>query len=468
MLNKVAVMGAGVDKTAQAMAAFSLAAEYGEQYIAQVATRAVSPDVQALAELAQFNAELPQQGLAATEVIRQLHQYGSPATVATTGGRYFGLVVGGATPASMAASVLTAAWDQIAIMEAAAPSAIYLERLAGQWMLQLLGLPAGCSVGFTTGTSVSNLVCLTAARNALYQRLGIDLAEVGLSGAPPLQVLVSEQAHVTVFKALGILGFGKSQIKRLPCDRQGRVDPTAFSLADERTIVCLQAGNVNSGACDNFAAILPVIKAKGAWCHVDGAFGLWAAASANTAHLTAGVELADSWATDAHKWLNTPYDCGVAICRSPEAVHQVMTTLAPYLTANLSVPPKDMVPEFSRRARGVEVWAAIQEMGQQGISDLVNRCCSYARQLAEGLTALGFEVLNQVELNQVVATIGEAEDVLRIAQLVQQEGVCWFGTTQWQGKTAIRLSVASWRTEPDDIRLTLDAIARATAQVRQG
>ncbi|MCL2919342.1 pyridoxal phosphate-dependent decarboxylase family protein [Shewanella litorisediminis] len=447
---------------------FKLAAHFGEEYISGIAQRAVGPGKSELDALKHFNTELPITGANPFEVVKTLHQFGSPATMATTGGRFFGLVVGGVTPAALGASVLTAAWDQVAIVEATAPSAIYLERLAGNWLLQLFRLPSDCSVGFTTGTTVSNLVCLAAARNELYARLGFDLAEDGLSGVPPLKVLVSEQSHVTVFKALSILGIGNSQIQRLPCDLQGRINPAGFSEVDESTIVCLQAGNVNSGSFDQFDVIVPHIRAKGGWVHVDGAFGLWAAASPDKHHLIKGVELADSWAVDAHKWLNTPYDCGIAICRHAQSVHNVMTTQAPYLTPNVCVPPKDMVPEFSRRARGVEVWAAIQEMGKEGIRDLINRCCDHAKVLSEGLKRIGFEILNDVVLNQVVATIGTDEDIADITRMVLEQGICWFGTTYWQGKTAIRLSVASWMTTSDDIHLTLDAIEMATHAVLAG
>lgn len=394
-------------------------------------------------------------------MIDLLHRYGSPATTATTGGRFFGLVVGGSVPASMGAAMLNTAWDQVAILDATAPSAIHLERIAGRWVLELLGLPATCSVGFGTGSSMANLIGLAAARNAQYRKLGFNLNDTGLSGAPPLRIVLSEQAHVTVTKALHLLGIGKSQLVRLPCDAQGRVSAQGFPAVGPDTIVCLQAGNVNSGASDPFAQIVPRAQAQGAWVHVDGAFGLWAAASEQLKAQVAGMELADSWAVDAHKWLNTPYDCGLAICRHPAAVHEVMTTVAPYLQAGQDVPPKDMVPEFSRRARGVEVWAAIKQLGRQGVADLLDRTCAHARTLAAGLRTMGFEVLNDVVLNQVVATIGDADTVLRITQAVQAEGECWFGSTVWQGHTAIRLSVSSWATTDADIHRTLGAIRRA-------
>ena len=444
---------------------FSLAASYATEYVSKISGRRVSPSAQDIGNLRHFNDVLPGNGCNPEDVITALHEYGSPATIASTGGRYFGLVVGGSTPASMGASVLASAWDQVAVIEASAPSAIYLERIAATWMLELLNLPAGSSVGFSTGSSVANMVCLAAARNELYQKQGINLVEEGLAGAPPLRIVVSEQAHVTVLKALSILGVGTNQLVYASCDEQGRVKVDTFPDVDENTIVCLQAGNVNSGACDPFEDIIPLTKAQGGWVHVDGAFGLWAAASPNTVQLTAGVHLADSWTVDAHKWLNTPYDCGVAICRNAQAVHQVMTTQAPYLAPGIQVPPKDLVPEFSRRARGVEVWAAIQEMGKSGIADLIDRCCAHAQTLSKGLSELGYEVLNDVVMNQVVATKGSANDIYDITRIVQEEGICWFGTTVWQGKTAIRLSVSSWTTTSNDIDKTLESIKRATNAV---
>lgn len=445
--------------------AVKIATECAKEYVSTIHSRRVFPTETSIVDLAKFERALPRSGEDAISVIQRLHQHASPATVATTGGRYYGLVVGGATPAAMGASILSAAWDQIAIMESASPSAIHLERLAATWVQQLLSLPLESSVGFTTGSSVANLVCLAAARNAQYAKLGIDIAAEGLAGSPALKIYLSEQAHVTVHKALSILGFGKTQIIKLPCDREGRVLPDALPDIGEDSILCLQAGNVNSGASDPFESIIPRVKAAGSWVHVDGAFGLWAAASANKKHLVAGVQDADSWAVDGHKWLNTPYDCGLAICRTQQAVHNVMTTVAPYLTENNVIPPKDMVPEFSRRARGVEVWAAIREMGSEGIEDLIDRCCRHARRLAEGLKAIGFDILNDVQLNQVVATIGTGDQLQEITAKVQNDGDCWFGTTFWRERPAVRLSVSSWATTDDDIEQSLISIEKATAEV---
>lgn len=442
--------------------ALARACAHAADYVASVHDRRVSPDPMSIAALSGFEEDLPEKGCSATQVLDQLHALGSPATTATTGGRFFGLVVGGSTPAAMGAGVLAASWDQVAILDAVAPSAVCIERVAARWILELLGLPSPSSVGFTTGSSMANLTALAAARDAQYRKLGIVLSETGLAGAPPLRIVVSEQAHVTVLKALGLLGIGKSQLIRVPCDAQGRMLAEALPPLGQDTVVCVQAGNVNSGASDPFAAIVPKAREAGAWVHVDGAFGLWAAASPGKRELVAGVELADSWAVDAHKWLNTPYDCGLAICRDPRAVHEVMTTQAPYLVAGRQASPKDMVPEFSRRARGVEVWAAIKEMGREGVVQLIDRCCAHGRRLAAGLEEIGYEVLNDVVLNQVVAAIGTPEQLAAIVSSVQDEGECWFGSTLWQGRYAVRLSVSSWATTEADIERTLAAIARAT------
>lgn len=442
--------------------AIARASAHAADYAGSVQVRRVSPDSKSIAALSGFDEPLPQQGCGAPQVLDQLHTIGSPATMATTGGRFFGLVVGGTTPAAMGAAILAASWDQVAFSEALAPSAVYLERVAERWVLDLLGLPTQSSVGFTTGSSVANLTALAAARNAQYHKLGITLSDVGLAGAPPLRIVVSEQSHITVHKALGILGIGKNQITRVPCDIEGRMLAGALPPLGKDTIICLQAGNVNSGASDPFAEVIPKAHAAGAWVHVDGAFGLWAAASPSKRELVAGAQTADSWVVDAHKWLNTPYDCGLVICRDPQAVHAVMATQAPYLTTGQQIAPKDMVPEFSRRARGVEVWAAIKEMGREGIVQLIDRCCAHSQRLAEGLRKIGYEILNEVVLNQVVASIGTSEDIARIVASIQQEGECWLGSTVWQGKHSIRLSVSSWATTERDIERTLTAIARAT------
>lgn len=450
----------------QTQAAVERAHEHVLDYVRLVHGRRVAPDAMALAGLNHLDEPLPRTGCGAERVLDLLHEWGSPATTATTGGRFFGLVVGGSLPASMGAAMLNAAWDQVAILDAVAPSAIYLERLAARWVLDLLGLPAGSSVGFSTGSSMANFIGLAAARHTLYGRLGVDIHESGMSRTPPLRVVLSEQAHVTVIKALHLLGLGTRQFTFVPCDEQGRMRADALPTLGPETIVCLQAGNVNSGASDPFSEIVSVARAQGAWVHVDGAFGLWAAASPALRPQVMGMDGADSWTVDAHKWLNTPYDCGLAICRNPLAVHAAMSTVAPYLQAGHQAAPKDMVTEFSRRARGVEVWAGIKQLGRDGVINLLDRTCGHARTLATGLREMGFEILNEVVLNQVVASIGPPELTEELARTVQAQGECWFGTTVWRGRSAIRLSVASWATTDADIQRTLAAIGTALHRCR--
>ncbi len=288
-----------------------------------------------------------------------------------------------------------------------------------------------------------------------------------MNGAPNLRIVASEQIHVTVLKALTLLGFGTDKIDYVPCDRQGRINIDALPSLDSSTIVLLQAGNVNSGASDPIAAVAAAAKKSGAWVHVDGAFGLWAAACEKTAEQLTGYEAADSWVVDGHKWLNTPYDCGIAICKNPEAVHHAMATQAPYLKAGGDAAPKDMVPEFSRSARGVEIWAALRSLGREGVSDLIDRSCAHARSLAQKLEELGFEILNDVVLNQLIAAWPQDDDLApRIAEHVQASGKAWFGPTEWQGRKAIRISVSSWATTDADIEITVDAIKNAISELK--
>ncbi|MCG3471196.1 pyridoxal-dependent decarboxylase [Xenorhabdus bovienii] len=448
------------------LSAVKVASEIAYNYVSKVRNQRVFPDSGALSGLQNLDRPLPQHGTDCQQVLAQLHRYGSPATVATTGGRYFGLVVGGSTPAAMGANIVTSAWDQIALMESSSPVADQLEKIAGRWVLELLNLPPEAFVGFVTGTTMAHVSALAAARQYLYQKKGYDFAEHGLQNAPQLKVVLSEEVHISVLKALRLLGFGRSQLNIVPCDSQGRIIESAVPEFSDNTILVLQAGNVNSGSSDNFHALIPRAKKAGSWVHVDGAFGLWARASSAQSALVKGVEEADSWAVDAHKWLNTPYDCGMCIVRHKHALREVMTTSAAYVETQDMWQAKDMLPEFSRRARAVEVWAAISELGVQGIQVLIERCCLYAKMLAEGLELLGFKVLNEIVLNQVVACLPDIILQRAMLQKVQQSGECWFGQTIWQGQEAIRLSVSSWATTEDDIQRSLKAIADAIDEVK--
>lgn len=445
---------------AQSKSAVALAAQLAETYLDSIATRGVAAPLEAIERLACFDETCPDEPSDPLETIGFLNEIGSPATTATTGGRFFGLVVGGTLPAALGARILASAWDQIVLNDATSPAAVKLEQVATRWLIEFFGLPDSCSVGFVSGATMGNFTCLAAARHALLEKQGWNVEKQGLSGAPQLRIVASEQIHVTVLKALSMLGMGSTNIEWVACDNQGRMILENLPPTDDKTLILTQAGNVNSGACDPIGAIAE--KACGAWVHVDGAFGLWAAASPLTSPLLSGFQAADSWVTDGHKWLNTSYDSGLAICKHPTAIHAAMATQAPYLKVGETAAPKDMVPEFSRSARGVEVWAAIRSLGRSGIRQLVERNCKHARTLASGLADLGFDILNEVVLNQVVATLpGFEAHSSEIARHVQQSGEAWFGPTKWRGRDAIRFSVASWVTSEDDIQRALIAIAAA-------
>jgi glutamate/tyrosine decarboxylase-like PLP-dependent enzyme len=341
-----------------------------------------------------------------------------------------------------------------------------LETIALEWMVDLLGLPRGTGGGFVTGATVANLCALASARHRLLERAGWDVEAKGLFGAPEITVIVGAEVHPTILKSLGVLGLGRSRITRVPVDAQGRMRADALPKLDARTLLCVQAGNVNTGAVDPIEALCEQASGTGAWVHVDGAFGLWARAAPDLAPLLAGVEKADSWATDAHKWLNVPYDSGLAFVREPEALRAAMSITAEYLpAAKRHRDPSDFTPEHSRRARGVDVWAALRTLGRAGVADLITRTCRHARRFAEGLRDAGFEVLNDVVLNQVLVAFGEPDRTLRVIEAIQRDGTCWCGGTVWQGRTAMRISVSSWATEADDVERSLDAMIRCARAV---
>jgi len=456
-----------ISRMLQAKDAFSCASKMAEDYLEHVAERPVAAPEGALNALTQFDTPLPETPNTPQSTIELLHSVGSPATTATAGGRFFGLVVGGTLPAALGARVLASSWDQVVLNDATSPVGVKLEQVASRWLLDIFGLPKQASVGFTTGASVANFTCLAAARHTLLARAGWDAEKRGLYGAPKLRVVASEEIHITVLKALSLLGFGQDNVEKVRCDPNGAIDPSALPELDSKTLVLAQAGNVNSGACDPIAAIAAKAEQVGAWVHVDGAFGLWAAASPRTRQQLSGYEAADSWVVDGHKWLNTPYDCGIAICKQPAAMHAPMATQAPYLKEGSIAAPKDMVLEFSRSARGVEVWAALHSLGRTGVSDLIDRCCDHADAFAKGLRELGFDILNDVKLNQVVATLpGQEHLAAKIAEHVQLSGNAWFGPTVWQGRQAIRISVASWVTSKADVQKALAAIQKAVNSMK--
>jgi len=436
------------------------AAALAAEYLAGLPTRSVAPTPAALARLHSLDRPFPDGPADPTAVLEELHAVGSPATMATAGGRFFGFVVGGSLPAALAASWLAAAWDQDAGLAVLAPGAAAFEEVALRWLLDALGLPPDCAGGFVTGATMANFTALAAARHAVLRRAGWDVEADGLFGAPPIGVVVGEEVHISVLKALGLLGLGRTRVTRVPTDPLGRIRADRLPPLDDRTIVCLQAGNVNTGACDPVRDICPVAHARGAWVHVDGAFGLWAAAAPARAHLVAGIAAADSWALDAHKWLNVPYDSGVALCRDGAALRAAMATQAAYLLQGMGREPDEYTPELSRRARGVEIWAALAALGRSGLADLVERCCRHAARFAAGLSAAGHEILNEVTLNQVLVRFGDDATTRRVIAALQADGTCWCGGTVWQGRTAMRISVSSWATTEQDVEHSLAAMIR--------
>lgn len=437
------------------------AAQRSLNYLESLDDRPVAPDADAIAALNTLDEPLPDEATDAADVLALLDEVGSPATVATAGGRYFGFVTGGALPITVAANWLAAAWDQNAAVQVMSPIAAKLEEVALGWLVDVLGLPAGTGAGFVTGATMANFTALAAARHAILTKQGWDVEGQGLFGAPPVQVVVGDEVHVSLLKALGMLGMGRERVIRVPVDEQGRMRADALPELTPETIVCIQAGNVNSGAFDPAAAICEQARAAGAWVHVDGAFGLWALASPEYAHLAEGVPLADSWATDVHKWLNVPYDSGLAFCRHPEHMRAAMSVSAAYLVASDAREPDAFTPELSRRARGIEAWAALRQMGRFGLADLVERSCQSARQFADGLQAAGFEILNDVELNQVLVSFGDDETTRHVMAAIQGDGTCWCGGTVWQGRAAMRISVSGWATTAADVERSLAVMIRA-------
>ena len=428
------------------------------RYSQAVRARRVTPLADDVERLKTLGGPLPERSSDPMEVLALLDDAGSPATVATTGGRYFGFVTGGAVPASVAANWLAGVWDQNGAFSVMSPVAAKLEEIVLAWMLELLDLPRSCGAGFVTGTTMANFSALAAARTALLQRSGWNVEEAGLFGAPPLSVIVGEEAHASLLKALALLGLGRSRVTRAPADRQGRIQARSLPQLDHRTLVCIQAGNVNSGAFDPAKEICARAREAGAWVHVDGAFGMWAAASPGYAPLVEGFNLADSWAIDCHKWLNVPYDSGIAVVRAPEHLHHAMAMSAAYFQDGGEREPSHYTPESSRRARGIELWAALRSLGREGVCEILDRDCRLAKMFAERLRGAGFQVLNDVVLNQVLVSFGSDEETRRVIAGVQQDGTCWCGGTRWHGRAAMRISLSSWATTEEDVELSVAAM----------
>jgi glutamate/tyrosine decarboxylase-like PLP-dependent enzyme len=443
-------------------------------YRSSVGERPVAPafDPERLREA--LGGPLPDQGADPDAVIEQLAAAVEPALTASVGPRYFGFVVGGALDSATCADMLATGWDQMAFNATSSPAAAVVEELVGDWLKDALGLPADASFGITTGAQGGNTVALAAARHRVLANAGWNVEARGLMGAPAIRVIAGEQRHATIDRALRLLGMGADSVQAVAADANGAIDPAALGQAlreggtGSPMIVCAQAGNVNTGACDDLAACSELARDHGAWLHVDGAFGIWAAVSPSTRALVAGIEGADSWAVDGHKWLNVPYDTGFVFCADREANSASMSYTASYLQGQDGDRrwPSDFVPESSRRARGFASWAALRELGRDGIAELVERCCALARRFGEQLAALdGVEIGNEIVLNQVLASFGSDERTDALIAAVQQDGTCWMGGTTWGGHRYMRISVSNWSTTEEDVDRSVAAIERLLAGI---
>ena len=435
-------------------------------YRSAIESRSVAPSAEAVANLCGFDESLSVDGESAAETLALLDDLGSPAAMGMTGPRFFGFVIGGSTPVTLGANWIAGAWDQNAVMHAITPAVSIIERKAIEWLVDLLQLPAGSGAGLVTGATVANFTALVAARDQVLRKAGWDCRADGLFGAPEVTVIVGAEAHPTLLKSLSLAGFGANRVKVVDVDSQGRMLASALPKVDGPAIACVQAGNINTGAFDPVGDICEQLAGHNAWVHVDGAFGLWAAACPKLEHLCEGMNKADSWATDAHKWLNVPYDCGIAFVKEPETLHSAMAIDAPYLVTNSTQRnPSDYTPELSRRARGVEVWAALRTLGRSGLINMIEGCCERATQFAEELGAADFEILNDVVLNQVLVSFGDRETTLAVTDAVKKDGTCWCGSTVWQGQTAMRISVSNWSTTARDVTESVAAISRVARAI---
>ena len=441
------------------------AAGHTRRYLAEIGDRPVGATAGDDELHRRLGGPLAQTGRSASEVLDELAAAARDGTVATQGPRYFGFVVGGSLPVATAADWLVSGWDQNSGLHILSPLNAVVEQVAGDWIREIVGLPGSWSVGYVTGGSMANFTALAAARRHTQLAAGWDVEADGLYGAPPIRFLVSEDAHYSISTSLRMLGLGVNSMRAIRADRQGRmrVDDLRSALREGSgpCVICAQAGNVNTGAFDPLEEIAGVAHQAGAWLHVDGAFGLWAAASPGLEHHLAGIGRADSISTDAHKWLNVPYDCGIVLCAHADAHRGAMTLAAAYIQETPEArDPREFVPEESRRARAVPVYAVLRTLGRSGLAQLVERCCRHARRFAEGLRDAGYEVLNDVVLNQVLVSFGEPEETRRVIAGIQNDGTCWCSGTEWQGRVAMRISVSSWATTDADVEKSLAAMLR--------
>ena len=445
------------------IAALDTAHQAAKAYLEGLDQRAVYPSQEAIAALDRFDEAFPRQGTDPTAIVQLLDQLGSPATTAQMGGRYFGFVNGGALPATLAVRQLSSAWDQNPALNVMSPIASTLEQVCERWMNELFDLPSSTALGLVTGTSMSLACGFVAARNELLRRQGWDAVSNGLFGAPPIRVIVSEAAHSTVWKALSFIGMGKDRVEKVPCDNQGRIQVDHIPSLDHNCLLILGAGNVNTGAFDDFAAIMPKAQAAGAWTHIDGAFGLWAVGAQRTRHLCQGIELADSWSCDAHKTLNTPYDCGLILCKNRSALVTAMQAKGSYIQWSEDGNRDSMLytPDMSRRARGVELWAALKSLGREGVDALVTQLCDRAQQFATALAVEGYQILNDVVFNQVAVALDNDDQTQRALSYIQDSGECWVGGAKLNDRAIIRVSICSYRTTSNDVERSVHSFAAA-------
>jgi glutamate/tyrosine decarboxylase-like PLP-dependent enzyme len=460
----VTVRGDGYDE------ALARAAGHARAWLGSLDERRVAPSVTADDLAKVFGGPLPARGCDPADVVDFLAEGAEPGLMAMPSGRFFGWVIGGTLPAGLAADWMVSAWDQNAAMRYATPATAAIEQAAGQWLLELLDMPSGADVGFVTGATMANFSCLAAARFAVLNRVGWDVHGDGLTGAPRVHVLVGQERHDTVDLALRYLGFGRPTV--VAADEQGRlrIDALAQALnvipAGEPIVLCLQAGNLHSGAFDPFSEAIALAHQRGAWVHIDGAFGLWAAASPALQHLTVGMAGADSWTTDAHKTLNVPFDCGIAIVADPAAMRSALGVHTSYLIADDSGPgdPHDKTPELSRRARGVPVWAVLRSLGRTGVAELVEGLAARARAIADGIAGIdGAQILNEVGYTQVCVAFESDERTRAVTERLIAEGAVWMSGSHWRGRNILRVSVSNWSTDEDDVQFAVDALRRAAS-----
>ncbi len=445
---------------------FDLARSHAFEYMDGVEGMDVFPSEDNLEKLVNFDEPLQEESIPANQVIDQLHFYGSPNTVAHTAGRYFGFVLGGAVPVSLGVKWLSDVWDQCGGLYLTSPINAKIEAVCEHWLKDIFDFPKETVAGFVSGTSMANLSALAAARYQLLKKLGWDINENGLNGAPKLRIIAHEQIHASVKKTLSMLGFGKNSIEWVPSDNQGRLVLEKLPALDNHCLVLLQAGNANTGSFDNFDAICDLANQAGSWVHIDGAFGLWAVASKELSYLTKGIEKASSWAVDGHKTLNTPYDSGIVMCRYPEALACALQATGEYIIYSENRDPLLYTPELSKRSRAIELWATMKYLGKRGINEMVTTFYQRAKQLEKGLREAGFHIMNEVVFNQVLVAGNNDNETKGVIEYIQESGECWLGGSTWQGKTVIRVSICSWMTTKQDIDRTIRVFKKSKAKMQ--